>query len=147
MEDRELLQQILQGQATLQESVKSLTGTIMEIREESRSMRQQLSEYSMDLTMARAEIRHLKEDQDKQERANHDGHGLITGMIKEQVEIAWAERHRCKEERAAEKKEFADDIMRQVNSHIYKVKARTALATLVYALSIIAFFIKEWFFK
>ena len=147
MEDRELLQQILQGQATLQESVKSLTATIMEIREESRTMRQQLSDYNMDLTAATAEIRHLKEDQDKQERANHDGHGLITGMIKEQVEIVWAERRRCKEERAEDKKAFADDIMRQVNLQIEKVKARTALAILVYALSVIAFFVKGVFFK
>lgn len=147
MEDRELLQQILQGQAALQESVKALTGTIMEIREESRSMRQQLSDYSMDLTLARAEIRHLREDQDKQERANSDTHGLITGMIKEQVEIAWEERRRCKAERAEDKKAFTDNIMRQVNLQIEKVKARTALAILVYALSVIAFFIKGVFFK
>ena len=146
MEDRELLQQILQGQATLQESVKSLTATIMEIREESRTMRQQLSDYNMDLTLARAEINHLREDQDKQERANSEAHGLITSMIKEQVEIAWEDRRRCKAERGEDKKAFADDIMRQVNLQIERVKARTVISILVYALSVIAFFIKGWFF-
>ena len=146
MGETELLQQILQGQAGMQESIKALSLIISEVREDSRIMRQTISDTNMAVTYAQAEIKHLREDHDRGQRDNTTAHDLIHDIIKEQVQAAWDERHRCAAERKEVRDKLAAEIMEKVSLKIERIKARTSIAILVYALSVIAFFLKETFF-
>ena len=88
MGETELLQQILQGQAGMQESTKALSQVIAEVREDSRIMRQSLSDTNMAVTYAQAEIKHLREDLERGHKDNAVSHDIIHDTIKEQVQIA-----------------------------------------------------------
>lgn len=147
MGETELLQQILQGQAGMQESMKALSQVIAEVREDSRIMRQSLSDTNMAVTYAQAEIKHLREDLERGHKDNAVSHDIIHDTIKEQVQIAWDERRRCAADRAMERDRTTAEIMEKVSLKIERIKARTSIAILVYALSVIAFFIKETFFR
>ena len=147
MDDREMLQQILQGQGSLQEGMRSMTLTINEIREESRSMRQSMTEASMTMVDVKADIRHIREDASRLEVSNAREHDSIDERIKTEVQVACDEKRRCKAEREVDARKLSEDIRTEVSLKIERLKTRTTVGILVYALSIIAFFIKETFFK
>lgn len=140
MGDVEYLQQILQGQAALQDMVR-------ESRDDIRLMRTQMSEYSMDLTYARAEIKHLRDDHDGLVIRNDEAHTIIRQMIEKEVQVAWDEKRHCAAERRESSDRLIADLEGRVALTIERVKGRLALGILVYVLSIIGVFIKEMWFK
>ena len=144
--DTEILQDILQGQAAMQESVKSMAEMIREVREDSRLMRQAISDSNQTIAFAQAEIRHIREEHDRYVKDNAATHDLIYAMIKEEVQAAWDERRRC----AADRKESGDalskQILEKVELRLERMKAQVTVAILVYAITLIGFFIKEKFF-
>ena len=147
MGETEILQDILRGQAAMQESMKSMAEMVREVREDSRQMRQTISENSQMLVYTQAEMKHLREDHERADAENIKAHDLIKGMIKEEVEIAWKERRRCVDERRDDRDKLIVEIMEKDSLKLERMKARTTVAILVYALSVIAFFVKETFFK
>ena len=147
MGETEILQDILRGQAAMQESMKAVTELVREVREDSRQMRQTISENAQMLVYTQAEMKHLREDHERADAENMRAHDLIKAMIKEEVEIAWSERRRCLGERKDDRDKLTEEIMEKVSLKLERMKARTTVAILVYALSVIAFFIKETFFK
>ena len=147
MEDRDILHQIVQGQATVAENLRALTETVNDTKKEIRSMRDSMVESNQDLSLAKAEIKYLRETVDKLQTDNDNGHGIINSIIKEQVESAWNERRRCKDERTSEKKEMQEEIDKRITIAVEKLRGRSLLAILVYALSILGFLAKEIFFK
>ena len=140
MGDVDYLQQILQGQAALQDMVR-------ESRDDIRLLRTQMSEYSMDLTYARAEIKHLRDDHENLGIRNEEAHAIIRKMIEKEVQTAWDEKRRCAAERRDSSDRLMADLEGRVALTIERVKGRFALGILVYALSVIGFFIKEMWFK